>query len=123
MVRIKNEKVITISSSGIASVDAELWASSSEDLPVYDSIAGRELVPGSIAAVPSESKIFVLDFDHEWKEWGAEPEPESSSKALNAASLELEHPSLTLDPVDSAEDLTTDERVSEYEVFGAAESE
>jgi len=111
MVRIKNEKVITISSSGIASVDAELWASSSEDLPVYDSIAGRELVPGSIAVVPSESKIFVLDFDHEWKEWGAEPEPEpeSSSKALNAASLE--RPSLTLDPVDFAEDLTTDERV------------
>ena len=73
MIRIKEETVIsTNSTNGVATVDAVIIVSSSEDLPEYNGIPGRILVPGSAAVVPSEGVFYMMDFDNTWKEWGAE---------------------------------------------------
>ncbi len=70
MFRILTEKIISKNdSSGLAESEADMVVSSSGDLPGYDEVAGRILVPGSIAVVPTESKLFVLGLDNEWKEW------------------------------------------------------
>ena len=100
MIRIRSEKIITLSEN-TASVEAEIWVEASENLPAYDGIDGRLLVPGSIAVVQAESKIYVLGFDNTWKKWGAEP----AASTLNANTVgSLDRTSLRLDPTD----LTTD---------------
>lgn len=72
MYSIDSEKIISIGSDGTATVRAEIWAASTQDVPAYDAIAGKVLAEGSTVIIPSESKILILDFDHNWKEWGAE---------------------------------------------------
>ena len=73
MYRILSEKNTTANTAtGTTQSEAELIVSSSEDIPDYNEIPGRVLLPDSAALVPSESKIFVLDLDNEWKEWGGE---------------------------------------------------
>ena len=67
---IDNERLLSLDkATGKAKVRADIWAASSEVLPAYDAIEGRILVPGSLAAVPSESKTYILDLDNQWKEW------------------------------------------------------
>ncbi len=115
MIRIRREKIITISEN-TASVEAELWVSASEDLPAYDGIDGRLLVPGSIAVVQAESKIYVLGFDNAWKEWGA-AEPASTLNANAAGSLDRTLLRLdSTDTTDTSEDDLT-ERAIEDGVF------
>lgn len=70
---IDSETIISVN-EGKVSVRAELWAASVEDLPDYNSIKDRILVPGSIALIPSESKIYVLDFSNSWTEWSSKEE-------------------------------------------------
>lgn len=70
---IDNEAIVSIS-DGKVNVKAELWAASAKDIPAYNGINGKVLMPGSIALVPSESKIYVLDFSNKWCEWGSEEE-------------------------------------------------
>lgn len=116
-VRIRSEKIITISEN-TASVEAEIWVSASEDLPAYDGIDGRLLVPGSIAVVQAESKIYVLGFDNAWKEWGAVPAAAASTLNANAVGS-LDRTSLRLDPTElttETDDLTA-ERAIEDGVF------
>lgn len=69
---IDKETVVSID-SGIVSVRAELWAESASDIPAYDAVEGRILLPGSIAIVPAEGKFYVLSFANVWAEWGTEP--------------------------------------------------
>ena len=59
---IFNEKLAGVS-DGTFSVVAELVASSSETIPYYDTVEGRILAPGSVAIVPSETAIYILDTD------------------------------------------------------------
>ena len=67
---IDNERLLSLDkATGKAKVRADIWAASSEVLPAYDAIEGRILVTGSLAAVPSESKTYILDLDNEWTEW------------------------------------------------------
>ena len=71
MYRISQEKTISLdNANGVATVDAAIIVSSSNDLPAYNGIPGRILVPGSAAIVPSEGKLYMMDFDNTWKEWG-----------------------------------------------------
>ena len=107
MIRIKSESVESIR-NGVASVDAELWVSSSADLPAADGIAGRQLVPGSIAIVQSESRIYTLGFDNEWKEWGAEQqtEPDSTSASPALSPLPIDRSALQSGAVLGADDIT-----------------
>lgn len=107
MIRIKSESVESIR-NGVASVDAELWVSSSADLPAADGIAGRQLVPGSIAIVQSESRIYTLGFDNEWKEWGAEQqtEPDSTSASPALSPLSIDRSALQSGAVLGADDIT-----------------
>ena len=70
---IDNETIVSVE-NGAVKVRAELWAASADDIPAYNSIVGKVLVPGSIAVVPTEGKFYVLGFSNLWAEWGAEPE-------------------------------------------------
>ena len=70
---IDNEKIISMNNN-MVTVRAELWAASAQDIPDYDGIEGRILVPGSIAIVPTEGKFYVLGFTNLWSEWGSEHE-------------------------------------------------
>jgi hypothetical protein len=77
---IFSEKLVSLS-AGTLSVVAELVASSSETVPYYSAISDRLLLPGSVAIVPSESAIYILDTDLLWTEWGTGeklPAPENS---------------------------------------------
>ena len=65
---IFNEKLAGVSDSTF-SVVAELVASSSETIPYYDTVEGRILAPGSVAIVPSERAIYILDTDLLWTNW------------------------------------------------------
>ena len=65
---IFNEKIAGVS-DGTFSVVAELVAASSEDIPCYNGADGRLLAPGSVAIVPSESAIYILDTDLLWTDW------------------------------------------------------
>lgn len=125
MIRIKSESVESIR-NGVASVDAELWVSSSADLPAADGIAGRQLVPGSIAIVQSESRIYTLGFDNEWKEWGAEQtEPDSTSASPALSPLPIDRSALQSGAVLGADD-TADvdaEPTELYEDEGEADSD
>lgn len=66
---IINERLSGVS-DGIFSVVVDLVASSSETIPFYNEVADRVLVPGSVAIVPSESAIYILDTDLLWTDWG-----------------------------------------------------
>ena len=71
--RISEQKVVSIDkATGKTVIEVVLFASSSENIPDYDDIAGNLLAAGSLAIIASESKVYVLDLDNEWKEWGAE---------------------------------------------------
>lgn len=83
MIRIRSEKIEQIR-EGVAYVEAELWVSDSESLPDADGISGRQLMPGSIALVQSESSIYVLGFDDEWKKWGEEESPSALTASTNS---------------------------------------
>ena len=77
---IYKEEMLNIS-NGIPTVRAELIASASEDIPYYSDVSGRTLAVGSIAIVPNESKLYILDIDLLWTDWetGSKipaPEPE-----------------------------------------------
>lgn len=70
MYRISQERLVSLDSgNGVASTEAVLIVSSSEELPAYDEIPGRVLVPGSAAVIPSEAVFYMMDFDNTWKEW------------------------------------------------------
>ena len=69
---ISEQKFIKLDGDSNSHIEATLFVSSSENLPDYDDIPNTVLVPGSIAIVPSESKVYVLDLDNEWEEWNAE---------------------------------------------------
>ena len=113
---INSEKLCRLDETGKAIVRAELWAESAEDLPAYNAVSGRILAEGTVAVVLDESKLYVLGFDHEWKEWGAEP----AASTLNANAVgSLDRTSLRLDPTDlttETDDLTA-ERAIEDGVF------
>lgn len=66
MIRFKEERFIKFDEQGRSVVDAVIIVS---DLPDYDKVDGRVLVPGSMAFVPSTGAVHMLDFDNEWKEW------------------------------------------------------
>ena len=66
---IFNERLLSLS-NGTVSVVVELVAASSEDIPLFDAIDKRVLMPGSFAIVPSEKKLYILDADQLWTEWG-----------------------------------------------------
>lgn len=118
MISIYEEKIISTDGSGTARVADTLIVSASADLPAADGLSGRILVPGSIAVVPSESKIFVLDTDDEWKEWGAD----DSGTSANALTASIDRTALTgLRAGLTDEEYETDG--DEDEVSGAAESE
>lgn len=114
MYRIKNEKIKSIK-DGVAYVEAEIWASDAESIPAADGIDGRRLVPGSIASIPSESSIYVLDFDAEWKEW----KKQGSATTPTNATLSNKYSINSDEPVDTAE--MTEEQ-SELEDVLTAES-
>ncbi len=63
------KETLTSLSDGSVSVLAELIASSSETIPYYSDVSDRLLAPGSIAIVPSESAIYILDVDLLWTDW------------------------------------------------------
>ena len=65
---IYKEELLSCSGEA-AKVRAELVASSSETIPAYDGIDGRILAAGSVAVVPSESKLYILDTDLLWTDW------------------------------------------------------
>lgn len=69
MIRFKEERHIKFDEQGRSVVDAVILVSSSSDLPDYDKVDGRVLVPGSVAVIPSTGAIHMLDFDNTWKEW------------------------------------------------------
>ena len=87
---IISERLVCLS-NGTAAVVSELVAASSEDIPYYDEVSGKTLEPGSAAIVPSESKLYILDTDLLWTEWGTgeklpapendDPEDEAESEA------------------------------------------
>ena len=85
---INNEAVRCIK-EGISYVLAELWVSSAADLPAADGITGRVLLPGTIAVVQAESAIYIMGFDEQWKEWGADNTSGTSAAASTANSLDL----------------------------------
>lgn len=118
MISIYEEKVISTDGTGTARVADTLIVSASADLPAADGLSGRILVPGSIAVVPSESKIFVLDTDDEWKEWGAEAETSAGTSSLN---LSIDRTALA--GLNSAGLTGADEDGDEIELSGASESE
>ena len=85
---IYKEELLNIS-NGLTAVRAELVASSSEKIPYYTAISGRTLAAGSVAIVPSESKIFILDTDLLWTDWETgekipAPEDDESEEKPNA---------------------------------------
>ena len=65
---IYKEDLLNIA-NGTPAVRAELVASSSENIPYYSDVSGRTLAVGSIALVPSESKLYILDNDLLWTDW------------------------------------------------------
>ena len=65
---IYKEELLSCSGEA-AKVRAELIASSSETIPAYDGIDGRIFAAGSVAVVPSESKLYILDTDLCWTDW------------------------------------------------------
>ena len=65
---IYKEELLSCSESA-AKVRAELIAASSEAIPPYNGIDGRILAAGSVAVVPSESKLYILDTDLLWTDW------------------------------------------------------
>ena len=70
-----------------AKVRVELVASSSETIPAYDGIDGRALAVGSVAIVPSESKLYILDTDLLWTDWSSGDKlelPDNSQEEANA---------------------------------------
>ncbi|MBR6101074.1 MAG: hypothetical protein IKP95_01465 [Ruminococcus sp.] len=67
---IYKEELITVS-EGTPNVKAELIAASSEDVPYYTAVEGRVLTVGSVAIVPSEGKIYLLDTDLLWTDWSS----------------------------------------------------
>ncbi|SDB55076.1 hypothetical protein SAMN02910317_02859 [Ruminococcaceae bacterium FB2012] len=66
---IIRERLVCLS-NGMAAVAAELIVASSEVIPYYNEVSGKTLEPGSVVIVPSESKLYILDTDFLWTEWG-----------------------------------------------------
>lgn len=85
--RISEEKMVSLGANGTPNVEVVIFASSSEDLPAYDAVSGRILVPGSLAIIPSESKVYALDLDNVWKEWGAEESDGTRSLSVESGNL------------------------------------
>ena len=80
---IYKEQMLNIS-NGVPTVRAELIASASEDIPCYSDVSGRTLAVGSVAVVPSESKLYILDTDKLWTDWctgNKIPAPEINSES------------------------------------------
>lgn len=65
---IYKEDLLNIA-NGTPAVRAELVASSSGNIPYYSDVSGRTLAVGSVALVPSESKLYILDNDLLWTDW------------------------------------------------------
>ena len=65
---IYKEDLLNIA-NGTPAVRAELVASSSENIPYYSDVSGRTLAVGSVALVPSESKLYILDNELLWTDW------------------------------------------------------
>ena len=80
---IYKEEMLKLS-NGAPAVRAELIAASSQNIPYYTEVSGRTLAAGSIAIVPSESKLYILDTDLLWTDWSTgdkipAPEPDEDS--------------------------------------------
>ena len=108
---ISEQKFIKLDSDSVSHIEAVLFASSTETLPDYDDIPSTLLVPGSIALVPSESKVYVLDLDNEWKEWNAEEEEDTRSVSApsnltksNVEELRTEEPEVTEEEPEETEE-------------------
>lgn len=100
---ISEQKFIKIDSNSVTHIEAVLFVASSETIPDYDDIPNTLLVPGSIAIVPSETKIYVLDLDNQWVEWGAEADTRSVSAPANLT-MTKQAPEETRGEPDIAED-------------------
>jgi hypothetical protein len=70
MYRISNERLVSRSGSTLT-VEAELIVDASTNIPAYDAITDRILVPGSIAIIPDESSYYMLNFSNQWVKWEA----------------------------------------------------
>ena len=83
---IYKEELLNIS-DGTARVRAELIASSSEKVPYFTDPGGRMLSAGSVALVPSEGRVYILDTDLLWTDWGSGeklPAPEDPDESEEA---------------------------------------
>lgn len=101
--RISEQKFIKLDEDSNSNIEATLFVSSTENLPDYNDIPNTVLVPGSIAIVPSESKVYVLDLDNEWEEWNAE-ETDGTRSVSAPANLTKQAPEETRGEPDIAED-------------------
>lgn len=55
--------------SGNTLVEVEMVCDAAANLPAYDSIANKIIVPGSIAIIPDESGYYMLNFSNTWVKW------------------------------------------------------
>ena len=119
--RVSEEKMVFIDREGIPNIEAVIFASSSEDLPAYDAVSNRVLVPGSLAIIPSESKLYALDLDNAWKEWGAEGDDtrslsvSPSSLTKSAGTDELREPEVLEEPEEEVKQDEPSKRSFDFE--------
>lgn len=71
--RFSDWKVSEIKADGTELIEAVVWADTVAHIPAYNAVGtGKQLVPPSIAIVPSVGAVKMLDFDNTWKDWGAD---------------------------------------------------
>lgn len=68
MYRISKEYYVG-TDSGNTLVELELICDTASNLPAYNSIANKIIVPGSIALIPNESSYYMLNFNNIWVKW------------------------------------------------------
>ena len=55
--------------SGNTLVEVEIVCDTVANLPAYNSIANKIIVPGSIAIIPDDSDYYMLNFSNTWVKW------------------------------------------------------
>lgn len=68
MYRITSEEIFEINGAYL-SVEASLYVDTVANLPAYNAITLRTLLPGSTAVVIDTSEVYILDFNNTWKKW------------------------------------------------------